>query len=175
MKTSTFQKGSRLVAAGAMALAIADAASTAHAAASHGGVTITGTRYIDGVPYKVRCTAAEGNEILMAGAHQLDIVPGPECGIYYDTDDTDRLIFDGRSDYVLKNGAVATTYVFSGVQVLAGPSGTDMAKGAMHGMIKLSNGKEVSEKGAITYSRINAANQSVIFIGKFKTGRLSEL
>ena len=174
MKVFTFQQGARLVTAGALVLAMA-AASTAHAGASHGGVTITGTRYVDGVPYKVRCSAAEGNEISMAGAHQISLVPGPDCGVYYDTDDFDRLIFDGASEYVVKNGAAATTYVFSGVQVVPGPSGTDMAKGAMHGMIKLSNGEPSSEKGAITYSRINAANQSVIFIGKFKSGPLSEL
>jgi hypothetical protein len=172
MKTSRIQKGS-LIAAAALVLGITAISSTVHAYA-FGGVTITGTRYVDGAPTKVRCTAAAGNGITFSGGTTLTIIYDSSCGIYSDTDDNDQLLFQGPSNWIIKNGVATMASMFSGVQTAGGPSGTDPAHGTMTGVSKYVSNIIISEKGTISYSRKNSANQDVIFVGKFKTAVLTQ-
>src|SRR3954471_2691784 len=99
------QKAARRVIASLAVAAALGAASAAHAAII-GGITITGTRYLNGGPTKVRRTAAEGSTIDATnyGVRLITLQLGQSCGIWADTGLTDQFEFVGKEDHIVKNG-----------------------------------------------------------------------
>ncbi len=169
METIGNRKASRMIAAVAMAMCVGGATS-AHANSYVGAVTISGTRYVDGVATKVKCSAAEGSLVDSSafGARVFTVTHGFHCDLWYDSDDNDQLKFDGKENYIVKSGVTTETLAFSGVQTAAGPSGSDPAHGAANGILKCPAAVGCnSEKGFITYSR-HVPGFDVIFIGTYK-------
>jgi hypothetical protein len=156
-------------------LAVAAALGTAPAAhaAIIGGITISGTRYVDGVPTKVRCSAADGNTIdaSLYGVRLITLINTPDCPIWWDSGLSDQFKFVGKEDHIIKNGVPTETLDFSGVQTLNGPGGAaDKANGAVSAILKCVGPTCVSEKGSITYSRTDGSNEKIIFVGTYKAG-----
>ena len=153
----------------AIVVALAGAAGVADALQGPvGGVTIIGTRWLDGVPTKVKCNAADG-QVLNAKAIQYRVfalVYSPTCAIYSDTDDNDELAFSGPESYVVKSGVKTSTLAFSGIQMADGPAGQNGAEGTMSGSFKC-KGTCTSVKGAIVYHRY-APYGDVLFVGTYK-------
>ena len=161
----------RVIASLAVAASVT-AASAAHATII-GGITISGTRYVNGIPTKVRCTAAGGNTIDATnyGVRIITLQPDPGCDIWWDTGLTDQFEFVGREDHIIKGGVTTETLDFSGVQTLPGPGGVvDAAKGAVSAILKCVGPTCVSEKGSITYSRTQNGTDKIIFVGTYKAG-----
>jgi hypothetical protein len=160
----------RVLASLAVAAGLAGA-TPAHAAIV-GGVTISGIRYVDGLPDKVRCTAAEGNTIdaTSYGVRTFTLMNTPACSIWWDTDVADQLKFVGREHHIVKGGIATETLSFSGAQTAAGPSGSDPAHGAASAILKCVGPTCVSEKGSITYSRTDPNGHQTIFVGTYKAG-----
>jgi hypothetical protein len=173
MRNSTTRNRSRLMAiAAAMILGVTLSASAALAITS-GTLTITGTRWVNGVPHKVRCTAADGHQIAYADGKWIHLLPGTSaCDVYADTSDVDVLHFEGAASSIEKNGVMTDSAIWNSSQTAGGPSGSDPAHGTMTGVTRYVNGIPVSEKGTISYWRVDSANQTIIFIGKYKVGHI---
>jgi hypothetical protein len=171
MSNSTMRSQSRLIVAAAGIILGVLTGSAAMAAAT-GGVTITGTRYVDGVQYKVRCMAAEGNEIFYASGATLHLIGTTPCGIYNDTDDADNFHFDGANSWIVKNGVSTDASLWNATQQANGPYGSDPAHGTMGGVERYVNTTIVSDKGTISYWRIDSLNRAIIFVGKYKVSNL---
>ena len=134
-----------------------------------GTVTITGTRYVDGVPHKVRCAASEGHQAVYGGGTWFHLLPLMNaCDIYADTDDADVLHFDGAGSWIEKNGVKTDSVIWSATQIANGPFGSDPAHGTMTGVMRYVTGLLVSDKGTISYWRVNSLGHAIIFVGKYK-------
>ena len=134
-----------------------------------GAVTITGTRYVNGVPTKVKCTASAGHilDASYIGQRVLALVYDPTCPIYWDSDDNDELVFSGPEAYVVTNGTQTSTIAATGRQVAGGPAGSSGAKGSMSGTFKSCSPTCRSVKGSVVYQR-DAPYGDVMFIGTYK-------
>lgn len=155
-----------------LAVAISMAAAPAVHAAIIGGVTITGTRYVNGSPTQVRCTAAEGNSLdaTAYGVRTFTLQNMSDCPIWDDTDIGDHFEFVGKEHHIVKNGVATATLSFSGVQVLPGIYGVDKAYGAVSAILKCAGPTCASEQGSITFSRTTVNNDKIIFVGTYKAG-----
>src|SRR3954468_1089416 len=108
-----------LVAMAAAAIALVAVASVARGAMKlpKGGITITGVRYIDGAAFKVKCAASDGNvlDATFIGARILQLMHSPSCGVWWDTDDNDELIFSGPEANIKVNGTLTKDVAFDGL------------------------------------------------------------
>lgn len=134
------------------------------ASAQLGPVTISGVRYVDGEPSKVKCAAKEGN-ILDAsnfGTRSFFLQPDSQCAITLDTSADSALKFTGPENEITKQGDATGDFIFGGV-----PTGTGPAIGAAAGVLKCKRGCK-SDTGTITYSYTIPDGPDIIFNGKYK-------
>ena len=133
-----------------------------------GGITITGVRYVNGQPSKVKCSASDGNvlDATKLGDRVLQLIYSPACGVWGDTDDNDELVFSGPEANLAVNGTPTNDVVFDGFQVANGPNGSAAAEGMMSGVFKCGAGCS-SAKGPIVYHRFTPY-ADIYFIGSYK-------